>query len=165
VFFPITFEFRARLLVDLLFYIEVTLIQHCYVVSQHSYFDLRSLSCKKRRFPSLNKKSSYHNVVTWLHQVDQVVLKNHHHTARYHARLKSLVDFLNFDFLIVLVLSGTMHRHKETIVAAAHHHIVTRSLFTITLWFFPTFHVLYIRLERVWSFFNLAATYGRQLKT
>ena len=78
-----------------------------------------------------------------------------------HARLESLVHFLNFDFLVVFVLSGTVN-WCEIAVVTLHH---ARTLFRIFFLLLTPFHFVHILLEWVEFFWDLTAAYRWKFKT
>ena len=73
---PIVLEIGASLLVDLLFDVEVSFVQHLKIVAQNTDFNLRTIESSKRCFPALNQNARNHHIITWLAQINQVILNN-----------------------------------------------------------------------------------------
>lgn len=162
---PVLFEFTTRLLVNFLFYIELSFVEHSDVVCENCHLNLWSLSAVEGRLPPLDEEARDHNIVPWLDKIDKVVLKDHNGGPRDHSRLQRLVHFLYLDLLVVLVLGCPVDRHKEPIIALAdsrahiHHPVRTLLLSTSSL-----LHLDNHLLEGVRLFLDLASADGRQEK-
>ena len=160
---PVLFEFTASLLVDLLFYVEFALVKDGDVVGKDSDFNLRPFCAIKRWLPPLDKQTRYHDIIPRFYQVNQVVFQDDNGWSRNDAWLKSLIDFLNLDLLVVFVLGCAMNWNKETIVALPNrrthvHHAFGPFRLSATALFHFDNHLL----ERIWFFFHLPSTDRRQ---
>ena len=128
---PILLKVRTSLLVNFLFYVEITFIQNSYVVCKYCYFNIRPNSTNERWTPSLNKHTWNHDIVSWLYNIDEIILKYNNNWSRDHTWLQSFINFLNFYLLVVLILCCSVYRDKESIIAITNHHSIGSLLLSI----------------------------------
>ncbi len=103
--------------------------------------------------PSLNKNTRNHYIIARLSSVNQFIFKDNNSGSWNDTWLKSFVNFLNLDFLIIFVLSSTMNWQKIPAIALAHLH---------PLWQESSLSLLFSHCHKhieewIWSFLNLSS--------